>query len=712
MANFSVSIPNHKVPFLKNNHPFLFLFLLISLSGTGQGLQYPETISKTVYDTIFETILADDYRWLENIDDVKTKEWINAQNKFTEKALRKPAGKCNSYHAIDKYAYTKYENPIRQGDYYFTYAYYNNVSLPALFYQKAINDSPSIIVDPNFISSSDNILLKGYSVSGDSKLLAYQFSRNGSDWGEIKVVNLRTGSHRNDHLKRVKFSGISWKDDGFYYSTFPEQGLEATSDQEVFYHKLGTDQSDDELIFRRKGNPTAFFSVMTTSDERFFVLTEKDEIAGHSNIFYIDYATSPPALKPLITRLAADEHLNIIDNQGDRLIATSFKENNNGMIVMIDPSNPRSWNILVPEYDEALLLEVKMLEDKLIAVYQSNQKQIISFFDYQGKMLDAIRLGFGFSAGSFNCEKNDKKILFSYSGYTQPPVVYILDTETFDMKPLRQTVVNFDFTLFETKELEYKSKDGTKVPLLMVYHKDIDLTTPNPLLLKAYGGFGSVATPAFSPGIVHFLMNNGIFAFANIRGGGDKGKAWALAGKGKNKQTSFDDFIAAAEYLITNNYTSSDKLAITGASNGGLVVGAVITQRPELFKAAVPIVAPMDMIRFEKFTIGHLHTDEYGSVSDSAGFIQLLAYSPLQNVVEGKSYPAMLIMTSENDDRVPPFHSYKFAARLQNLASQKNMVLLRTEQHAGHYGAEGSFKTHLREEADMYDFILYHLLYQ
>jgi prolyl oligopeptidase len=327
-------------------------------------------------------------------------------------------------------------------------------------------------------------------------------------------------------------------------------------------------------------------------------------------------------------------------------------------------------------------------------------------------MLDAIQLSFGFSAGSFNGEKRDKEILFSYSSYTQPKVVYILNTETFDMKPLRATIVNFDYTMFETKELEYTSYDGTQIPLFMVYRKDLNLTGQNPLLLEAYGGFGSIETPGFSPGIVHFLMNDGIFAFANIRGGGDKGKAWALAGRGVNKQTSFDDFIAAAEYLINNNYTSADKLAISGASNGGLVVGAAITQRPELFKVAVPIVAPMDMIRFEKFTIGHLHNDEYGSVSDSAGFSRLLAYSPLHNIDENISYPAMLIMTSENDDRVPPFHSYKFAAKMQNLASQKNPVLLRTEQNAGHYGAEGSFKKHLREEADMYDFILYHLLYQ
>ncbi|MCK4664091.1 MAG: S9 family peptidase [Bacteroidales bacterium] len=688
----------------------LILILTFPIIIKGQSLDYPVTDKQHIIDTFYNVAIYDEYRWLENINDEKTKEWIEQQNSLTKKTLRKTAMKCNSYVAIDRYSYVKYDNPIKQGDYYFTYAYYNNVGVPALFYQNSIRDNPSILVDPNFISSKDNIMLKGYSVSIDSKLLAYQFSRNGSDWGEIKLINIKTGIHKKDHLKNIKFSNIAWKNDGFYYSKFPEQGINKTVGQEIYFHKIGTAQNQDQLIFKRTNNPEAFFSAFTTSDERFLILKETDENKGIINIFYIDFNAQLPALRPLLTRLSNDENLNIIDNIGDELIASSIKGNNNGMIVKINPSNPREWKIIIPEYKSALLLEVKLLENKIIAIYQANRKQQILFFDYQGNVLHAIQLPFGFSVKGFNGEKTDKKLLFSYSGYTQPKIVYILDTETFEMKPLRATVVNYDYTQFETKELEYESFDGTKIPLFMIYQKGLNLTNQNPTLLKAYGGFGSIVTPNFNPGIVHFLKEGGIFVFANIRGGGDNGKEWALQGRGENKQNSFDDFIAAAEFLINNNYSSPDKLAITGASNGGLVVGVAMTQRPELFKVAVPVVAPFDMIRFENFTIGHYHTDEYGSIKDSTGFNNLFSYSPLQNIKNNIDYPATMIMTSENDDRVPPLHSYKFAAKLQNRAVQKNPILLRVEKGAGHYGATSSFKKHLKEEADMYDFILYNLM--
>ncbi|MFA5420006.1 MAG: prolyl oligopeptidase family serine peptidase, partial [Bacteroidales bacterium] len=474
--------------------------------------------------------------------------------------------------------------------------------------------------------------------------------------------------------------------------------------------QLDTDQSEDKLIFRRQNNPTVEFTAYTTSDERFLIIHETDKVNELYNIFYIDFNQANPALRPLLTRLKFGENLNVLNNQGDEFIATTFKGINNGMVVKINPANPREWKTVVPEFSEALLTEVKLLNDRFIAIYQVNRKQQIILFDYNGKVLYSILLPFGFSASGFNGEKTDKKLLFSYSGYTQPKTVYIFDTETFDMEPLGSTVVNFDYTQFETKELEYESKDGTIVPLFLVYKKGINLMGNNPTLLNAYGGFGAIDQPSFDPGIVHFLLNGGIFAFANIRGGGDNGKNWALDGRGSKKQNSFDDFIAAAEYLITNKYTSPDKLAITGGSNGGLVVGVAMTQRPELFKVAVPVVGPMDMIRFENFTIGHFHAKEYGTVKDSSGFINLLSYSPLQNIQEDVNYPATLIMTSENDDRVPPLHSYKFAARLQNRKAQKNPILLRVEKEAGHYGAEGNFLRVIKEKADMYDFILYNLL--
>jgi prolyl oligopeptidase len=565
------------------------------------------------------------------------------------------------------------------------------------------------LVDPNFISSKDKIMLKGISVSLDSKNLAYQFNRNGSDWGEIKIVNIATGIHKNDHLTNVKFSNIAWKNDGFYYSKYPDQGLAATSGQEVYYHLMGTEQDMDVLVFKRPNNPEAYFSFLTTKDERYFVLKETDEKKGIINIFYIDFSQESQSILPLITRLNVSENLNIIDNVGDDLLATSFKGGNNGMVIKINPSSPREWKSVIPEYTSALLLETILLSDKIITIYQTNRKQQIIFFDLDGKVLHAINLPFGFSVQGFNGEKTDKKILFSYSGYTQPKLVYILNTETFEIMPLRATVVNFDYSLFETKELEYQSFDGTVVPLFLIYKKGIDLFAKNPLLLEAYGGFGIIKNPGFSPGIVHFLSQGGVYAFANIRGGGDNGKNWALNGRGLYKQNSFKDFISAAEFLIKNNYTSSEKLAITGASNGGLVVGVAMTQRPELFKAAVPIVAPFDMMRFEKFTIGSFHADEYGSVEDSAGFKSILSYSPYQNIKDSINYPATMIMTSENDDRVPPFHSYKFAALLQNREAQKNPILLRVEKNAGHSGAESSFKKVLQEEADKFDFILYNL---
>ncbi len=687
----------------------LILILFIPLFHSAQSIEYPATEKITIVDTFFNTRVLDDYRWLENQNDTRVNKWVEQQNSLTAKELRKAAFKINSYTAIDKYAYVNYDNPQKQGDYYFTYAYYNNVGAPALFCSNSLRGNPSVLVDPNFISSKDNIGIKGYSVSMDSKFLAFQFSRNGSDWGEIMVINIKTGIYKNDHLKHVKYSNISWKGDGFYYSRFPEQGIEKTTGQQVYFHTIGTDQEQDVLVFKRASNPDIFFSTMTTSDERYFVLTETYEAKGVKSFYFIDFLDSVPALKPLLTNLKSNDNINIIDNQGQYLIASTFKGGNNGMLVRINPSAPRSWEILVPEYSTALLLDVTLLEDRIINIYQTNRKQQIVSFDYTGRQLNVIPMPFGFSVKGLNGEKNDKQLTFSYSGYTQPPLVYILDIETFEMKALSTTIVNFDFTQFETKELEYPSFDGTTVPLFIIYQKGINLKNPNPALLTAYGGFGSIVSPGFNPGIVHFLKEGGIYAVANIRGGGDKGEEWAQRGKGKYKQNSFGDFISAAEFLISNGYTSCNKLAITGASNGGLVVGAAMTQRPDLFKVAVPVVAPMDMIRFEKFTIGHLHADEYGSTTDSAGFFNLLSYSPLHNIKDDINYPATLIMTSENDDRVPPFHSYKFASELQSRKTQLNPVLLRVEKDAGHYGAAKSFKSELKESADMFDFIMYYL---
>ena len=686
---------------------FLFLFLHSFLFA--QDINYSKTKKETVVDTFYNQLVKDDYRWLEKSRSKEVGEWVSKQNVASTRYLNSLAPKVNSLTSIDRLSYVKLSNPKKEGKYYFTYAYYLNNGVPALFYTDDVDTPPSVLVDPNFISSEDKITLKSYKASADSKWLAYQFGRNGSDWGEIKLVNLKTGHHKKDHLKEVKFSGINWRGEGFYYSRFPVADFGKTLGQQIYYHKVGTAQSEDQLIFKRSKKPHITFNCSVSTDERFLIIQEIDEIAGKTNIYYQDFEAESSALRPLITKLKLSDNVSILDSHKGELIAKTFKDVNNGMIVTIDPKNPRHWKSLIPEFENSILLETHLLENRLINIYQSNGKQQIVFYDYGGNALHAIDIPFGFSVGGFRGEKEDKEILFSYEGYTQPKVVYKLNVETFEMKPLKATVVNFNYKDYETKELEYTSFDGTKVSLFLVHKKSTDITQPNPLLLKAYGGFGVVSAPHFSAGIVHFLNRGGVYAFANIRGGADKGKEWAFDGKGAEKMNSFNDFISAAEFLIDESYTSPSQLAITGASNGGLVVAVAMTQRPELFKVVVPEVAPLDMIRFENFTIGHYHTDEYGSVSSEDGFDNLMSYSPLHKVAEEVNYPATLLMTSENDDRVPPFHSYKFAAALQGRSSQKNPILLKVAYEAGHYGTTG-FVKQMKSDALFYDFIIYHLM--
>ena len=375
----------------------------------------------------------------------------------------------------------------------------------------------------------------------------------------------------------------------------------------------------------------------------------------------------------------------------------------------IDPLKPFNWREIAPDYTESLLQNVIPFDDRIVAVYQNNQHPIITVFDYSGAVLYNLKLPVATSVDGFSGQGTDEELLYSFKSYTIPPVVYKFNIKTFKSELTKQTSVTFGWKNIEYKEVEYLSKDSVLVPMILVYEKGIKMDGTNPTILEAYGGFGIVAQPSFDPGIVYFIKHGGIYAFANIRGGGDKGKDWARKGRGIYKQNSLDDFISAAEYLIQNKYTSKEKLASTGSSNGGLVVAATAIQRPDLFKAVVPVVAPLDMLRFEKFTVGHWHTDEYGTVKDSLSFTKLLNYSPYQNVKEGINYPSMLVITSDNDDRVPPFHSYKFVAKLQNRSIQKNPVILKVEKKSGHNGAS-TLLAGVKEKADIYGFIMYELM--
>ena len=671
--------------------------------------EYHPVLTKeiAVVDTFYQQyVVEDDFRWLEDVESEATKNWVKLQDKLSNKYLSRITNTSNVLNDIKKYRHTEYELFIKKGKYYFTYGYYNRQANPALYYQTTSNPNmeSDLLVDPNFISGSDQVMLKGYWVSKDSELLVYQFSRNGSDWAEAKVVSLENGNHLKDHLTGLRFSSIAWLGDGFFYSTYnlTDQFGKAVG-QKVFYHKIGTKQEEDKLVFERKNNPSSHFSYITTHNERFFVLTETNEKIGKYNIFYIDYESDEKNIRPLL--IGFHQAIYVLESHEGKLIAQSFYHANNGVIFEFDPVSRSSWRAITPEYSDALLLNVIPFADRIVAVYQSDQQQIISVFDYTGKVLHSFKLPLAWSIHGFNGEYSDEELFFYYTSYTVPPIVYKFNIINFTKKLNKQTIVTFDFEKIEYESVEYLSKDGTKVSMTLVHKKGLKLDGKNPTLLKTYGGFGIVSQPSFDPGIVYFVKKGGIFAYANIRGGGDKGVEWTNAGKGDNKQNSFDDFIAAAEFLIEKKYTNSEKLAITGASNGGLVVAASAIQRPDLFKVVIPVVAPLDMLRFEQFSVGHFHLDEYGTVTDSLSFLKLLAYSPYHNIKEKVNYPAMLVITSENDDRVPPFNSYKFVASLQRGKGQANPILLKVEKDSGHSGSS-TYSSSMEWKADFYGFIL------
>jgi len=691
---------------MRNN---LLLLIILLLSNISYAQDYDPIITKSIpaSEIYFNTEIVDSYQWLENSYSDEAINWVKAQNNLSKKFLKKTSKKTNSFISIDRYTHTKFDYAVKKGNYYFNLYYTSLFSRPSLYYKTKLNKESIKLIEPKDISNNDVINIKNFEVSKDSKYLALQYGREGSDWSEIRVITIWNGKLHKDHLKGVKYSNISWLNDGFFYSTFEQLNkFGKTLNNKVFYHKLGTQQKDDELIFARKDQPLTYFEFLTTSDERFFVIKEIVEKKGKNSIFYIDYKSEKKNLRPIFYN--TDFNVDIIDNIDDNFIAVTFKNSNNGKLINFNPEKPNEWKEIAPNYSSATILKVLPFSDRIVTIYQSDQKPILVIYDYEGNLLYTLELPVGSSLGGFSGNKTDKEFLFYLQSYTVPKVIFRFNIETFERKLVHKTGVTFKYDDIVYKRIEYLSKDSIKVPMILVHRNDIKLDGSNPTILKAYGGFGVINSPQFDPGIVHFIRRGGVFAFANIRGGGDKGVKWAIDGKGNNKQNSFDDFISGAEYLIKNKYTNNEKLAITGASNGGLVVAVAAIQRPDLFKVAVPIVAPLDMLKFEKFTVGRFHLDEYGTVTDSLSFNNLRSYSPYHNIQHDFNYPNMLIITSENDDRVPPFHSYKFVAKLQNRKSQTNPILLKVEKNAGHYGSS-NYIGDIREKADIYGFILYHL---
>ena len=684
-------------------------FLCCLFAANAQPIIYPEITDSPKETTFFDTTLIDEYSSLENINSPKTQLWIKEQRKLSRKHLKSARRGQRGYGKLNKLGNVEFNLPTKIGKSYFKMAYFNENAPPGLFIQSRINDEPELLINPLDISRKDEISLGSFAFSKDEKHMAFSYGRNGSDWREIRVKKMRGWSNLlKDHIYNAKFTAPVWRGDGFYYLKYKRKDQFSPEETpELYYHKIGTTQEEDELVFRKSSKKFYDIDFKVTKDERFLLIYQEDEAAGELTIYVKDFNAEISGLKPLFVKLEDDIH--ILGNDGDTFYAVTGKEARNGIIVSFKLNDPKNWKAILPEMTDAILIDVTIMNDLFVCEYIKGTQPIVIFFDKKGEIAKSMTFEPGFSLGGFQGNESDEETIYYYKSYYIPPIVFKLDLNTFESELIEKTRISFKHEDFQITTTEYPSKDGTMVPMTIFSKKGMKLDGNNPLLLKTYGGFGSIHVPSFDEGLVFFLEKGGVFAYAHVRGEGNLGGDWVNGGRHLKKQNAIDDFISAAEFLIKEKYTNPSKLAITGASHGGLMVGAAMTQRPELFKVAVPVVGVFDMVNAEQYTVGQFHKDEFGTVKNELDFYNLLSYSPYHQIKRGVNYPTTLIMTSENDDRVPPFHSYKFAAKLQNNPGQTNPIYLRVEKDAGHYGAT-DMEGEIYEQADMFSFILEHLI--
>ncbi len=675
------------------------------------ALSYPKTEKVSQTDDYFGTKVEDPYRWLEYDTAANVKAWVEAQNKVTFDYLAKiPFRDKLKKRYEELYNYPKYGSPFRIGDYYLFSKNDGMQNQSVTYIQKGLDGTPEVFLDPNQLSKEGTVTTNIASISHDKKLVVINTQKAGSDWQEFTLMEVATKKKLTDKLEWVKFSGAAWYKDGFFYNRFdkPAAGKELSSKNEfakIYYHKLGTPQTQDELIYEDKAHPQRFFSIQTTEDERFLVLYIS-EGTNTTEIHYKDLKAGDKNFKPLLKGFENEN--SVVDNMGDKLLVYHNRQAPNFKLSLIDTKTGKIEDF-VPEKPEKLesvstaggKVFVSYLKDVSTKVYQHDLAS--------GKLDREITFPALGTAYGFGGDKDDSFIFYTFTSFTYPPTIYKYDIASGKSEIFRKSEVKFNPEDYETKQVFFKSKDGTQVPIFLTYKKGIKLDGSNPTLLYAYGGFNISINPYFSTSTLILLENGGIYALANIRGGGEYGEKWHQAGMLKNKQNVFDDFIGAAEYLIAEKYTSKEKLAIEGGSNGGLLVGACMTQRPDLYKVAFPEVGVMDMLRYQKFTIGYAWAGEYGSADSSeASFKNLYAYSPLHNLKTGTEYPATMVMTADHDDRVVPAHSFKFAATLQEKHKGNNPVLIRIETNAGHGAGKPTAKI-IEEVADKWAFMLYNM---
>ncbi len=684
-------------------------------SAQSRPIAYPKAKKVDQVDEYHGVKVADPYRWLEDDNSDETKAWVEAENKVTFPYLESiPQRTPIKDRLTEIWNYEKFGVPSKRGGRYF---YTKNDGLQnqsPLYTVKSFAEEPRVLLDPNKLSSDGTVSMTGYDITEDGKLMAYGLSTSGSDWQEWKVKDIDTSQDREDVIKWVKFSGASWTHDGkgFFYSRYdePPAGEElqkANYFHKLYYHKLGTPQSQDQLIYDRPDQKEWGFGAGVTDDGKYAIVNVWKGTDRKNLLFYKDLSDPASKIVELIKEFEAE--FDFIDNHGPIFWLSTDLDAPRRRVIAIDTTKPDrpNWKEVIPQAAETLR-GVSTVGGKFHASYLKDAYTQVKVYDLAGKHVRDVKFPTFGTAGGFGGRRDEKETFYAFTSFLYPGTVFRYDTETGESTLFRQPKVDINPDGFETKQVFYQSKDGTKIPMFLTHRKGLALDGQNATYLYGYGGFDAAITPSFSPSIATWLEMGGVYAVANIRGGGEYGKDWHEAGKKLKKQNVFDDFIAAAEWLIANKYTSTPKLAIGGGSNGGLLVGACITQRPDLFGAALPAVGVLDMLRFNKFTIGWAWVSDYGSSDNPEEFKALHAYSPLHNIKSGTSYPATLITTADHDDRVVPAHSFKFAAAIQEANSGPNPTLIRIETKAGH-GAGKPTSKQIEEAADRWAFLVKNL---
>lgn len=674
------------------------------------SMTYPQTRKETITDNYFGTTVADPYRWLEDDRSAATKEWVIEQNKVTQDYLSKIPFRQAIKERLKKLMnYEKYSQPFKEGEY--TY-FYKNTGLQnqSVLYRQKGGSEAEVFLDPNTFSKDATTSLAGISFSKDGSILAYQLSAGGSDWTDVVVMKAADKQVVGDTLTDVKFSGIAWQGNtGFYYSTYdkPLEGSQLsgiTQYHKLYYHKIGTPQKEDLLIFGGDRTPRRYISAGITEDQRYLIISAANSTSGNE-LYIKDLQEKDSQIINIVNNF--EKNHNIIDNDGSKLYIYTNLDAPNGRIVTADAKDAKSanWKDLIKETEN--VLEPSTGGGKIFASYIVDAVSKVLQYDRKGKLEHEIALPGPGTAVGFGSKKEEHELYYTFTSYTYPTTIFKYNVNTRKSVLYKKSGVDFDPTKYESKQVFYTSKDGTKVPMIIIFKKGTSLNGNNPTVLYGYGGFNISLTPAFSTSVVSLIEQGGIYAVANLRGGGEYGEKWHLAGTKLKKQNVFDDFIAAAEYLISEKYTSDQYLAIMGGSNGGLLVGAVMAQRPELFKVAFPAVGVMDMLRYHKFTAGAGWAYDYGTSEDSKEmFDYLYKYSPVHALKAGVKYPATLVTTADHDDRVVPAHSFKFAATLQEKQGGDAPVLIRIETNAGHGAGKPTDKA-IEEIADKWAFMFY-----